>query len=74
MQKGPKPKLDKVFDCPFCNFTKTVEVDFKRREGIANISCRVCAAAWRTGIGSLSEPIDVYSDWIDECERNNPQD
>lgn len=74
MQKIAKPKLDEVFDCPFCNHNKTVEVEFRRKEGIANISCRICGASWRTEITSLSEPIDLYADWIDECERQNAED
>ena len=69
-----KPKLDKVFDCPFCNHTKTVEVKFTWKEKIGSISCRVCAASWQTTITHLSEPIDLYADWIDACEQQKLKD
>mmetsp|Transcript_18697 Transcript_18697/g.33834 ORF Transcript_18697/g.33834 Transcript_18697/m.33834 type:complete len:80 (+) Transcript_18697:1460-1699(+) len=67
--KAPKPKLDRVFDCPFCFHNKTVEVLTK--QGKASLSCRVCAANYETKLTPLTEPIDVYSEWIDECERQN---
>lgn len=65
----PPPKLDKIFDCPFCDHGKSVEVIFSR--GKASISCRVCTATYETIVGNLTEPIDVYSEWIDEAERQN---
>lgn len=37
----------------------------------AMITCRVCMEDYQTSINFLSEPIDVYNDWIDECEREN---
>ncbi|CAG9334876.1 unnamed protein product [Blepharisma stoltei] len=72
--KAPRPKLDRIFDCPFCNHSKTVEVLFQKTLGKASISCRVCAATWDTKVTALSEAIDVYSDWIDECARRNPKE
>lgn len=71
VQKAPRPKLEKVFDCPYCNHNKTVEVSFKKAEQRASISCRVCAVAWETRLTALTEAIDVYSDWIDACEHVN---
>lgn len=26
IMKAPPPKVEKVFDCPFCNHSKTIEV------------------------------------------------
>jgi len=71
-QKAPRPKLDTVFDCPFCNHKKTVEVNFEAGRTRANISCRVCAASWSNTVSALTEPIDLYSEWIDECQKYNP--
>ena len=71
VQKSGRPKLEKVFDCPFCNHNKTVEVEIRYREKKGSISCRVCGAAWGTVVNHLTEAIDLYSDWIDECERQN---
>jgi len=38
---------------------------------IGTITCTLCEASYETKIHLLSEPIDVYSDWVDECERLN---
>lgn len=65
------PRLEKVFNCPFCNHSKTVEVMFERGKGQATISCRICAANYMTLTSALTEAIDVYSEWIDECEKVN---
>ena len=35
------------------------------------ISCTVCLEDFQTSINYLSEPIDVYSEWIDACESAN---
>ncbi|KAI3360196.1 hypothetical protein L3Q82_014503 [Scortum barcoo] len=40
-----------------------------RNTGI--ISCSVCLEEFQTPITYLSEPVDVYSDWIDACEAAN---
>ena len=40
-------------------------------DGVANIKCRVCLAKFQTEIHHLTEPIDVYCEWIDECEKVN---
>ncbi|CDY49958.1 BnaC08g10390D [Brassica napus] len=37
--------------------------------GIA--TCRICEESFSTTITALSEAIDIYSEWIDECERVN---
>jgi transcription elongation factor Elf1 len=36
---------------------------------LGSISCSKCKAKWDTKINALSDAIDIYSDWIDECER-----
>ncbi len=35
------------------------------------IRCRVCDASYQTYVTALSEPVDVYSQWIDACEDAN---
>lgn len=37
----------------------------------ARITCRVCLEDYQTTINFLSEPIDVYNDWVDACETAN---
>lgn len=60
-----------VFDCPFCNYKKTVEVKIIKKESIANIKCGKCHSDWSMKYNNLIDPIDVYSEWIDECEKVN---
>ncbi|RWR90478.1 transcription elongation factor 1 [Cinnamomum micranthum f. kanehirae] len=70
----PKKRLDKldmVFNCPFCNHEKTVDCLFDRGNKIAELSCGVCKESYNTSINNLTEAVDVYSEWIDECERAN---
>ena len=39
------------------------------------VECTVCGQKYACNITHLSEPIDVYSDWIDACEKlNNGKD
>ncbi|KAF7836679.1 transcription elongation factor 1-like protein [Senna tora] len=68
-------KLDTVFSCPFCNHGSSVECRLDTRNSIGELACRICQENFSTTITALSEPIDVYSEWIDECERfNNLED
>ncbi|GJZ64796.1 transcription elongation factor 1 [Tanacetum coccineum] len=41
---------------------------------IGEASCRICQENFSTTITALTEPIDIYSEWIDECERVNTVD
>ena len=40
-----------------------------RVKKIGSLQCRVCNAEYQALINYLSEPIDVFSEWLDECER-----
>jgi len=46
-------------------------MDFKA--GIGSLNCRLCGAAYQMPIHHLHEPIDVFSEWLDDCEAaQNP--
>ncbi|CAD7924426.1 unnamed protein product [Amoebophrya sp. A120] len=68
-QAKPRPKLDTQFDCPFCNSAKSVEVKMSRPETLGQLKCRVCGVGYQTRINYLMEPVDVYSEWIDEAAQ-----
>ena len=36
--------------------------------------CRVCGAEYSASINYLSEPVDVFSEWIDHCEAEDADD
>mmetsp|Transcript_2702 Transcript_2702/g.9820 ORF Transcript_2702/g.9820 Transcript_2702/m.9820 type:complete len:84 (+) Transcript_2702:162-413(+) len=69
--KKKTPKLDRVFGCPFCNHDASVEVVIDKDREEAKLECRNCGAKYNTKVHNLSEPIDVYTEWIDECEELN---
>ncbi|XP_048870133.1 transcription elongation factor 1 homolog [Brienomyrus brachyistius] len=76
-KRKPPPKkrmtgnLDTQFTCPFCNHEKSCDVKMERSRNTGIISCTVCLEEFQTPITYLSEPVDVYSDWIDACEAAN---
>lgn len=44
------------------------------KNGVGKLSCRMCGAAYQMPIHHLHEPIDVFSEWLDDCEAAaNPQ-
>ncbi|KAJ3318503.1 hypothetical protein HDV06_000436 [Boothiomyces sp. JEL0866] len=57
-QKKLKTVLDKSFPCFFCSHEDTVTVKFNQQQKVATLK-------------SLTEPVDVYSDWLDVCEEVN---
>ncbi|KAI6705252.1 hypothetical protein NL676_008214 [Syzygium grande] len=72
----PPPKkrmdrLDTVFSCPFCNHGTSVECRLDMKNLIGEAVCGICQERFSTSITALTEPIDIYSEWIDECERVN---
>ena len=38
------------------------------RAGIGSLECRLCGASYQMPIHHLHEPIDVFSEWLDDCE------
>lgn len=69
--KAPPPKVEKVFDCPFCNHSKTVEVKLQRPQKKATLRCRICKETYDFNITKLMLEVDVFCRWIDECQRIN---
>eukprot|EP01071_Lankesteria_metandrocarpae_P010412 Lankesteria_metandrocarpae@DN5335_c0_g1_i2.p1 len=76
-RKGTRPKakvsskLSTTFDCPFCNHSRCVETKLEKKRSLGTLLCRICNANYSTRISALTEPVDVYSDWIDRAEEEN---
>jgi len=72
---GPKKKLlgtlESQFTCPFCNHEKSCDVKMDKTRNVGHIACRICLEDFQCQINYLSEPVDVYGDWIDACEEAN---
>ena len=37
-------------------------------KGVGSLMCRMCSASYQMPIHHLHEPIDVFSEWLDDCE------
>lgn len=37
----------------------------------AEIKCNICSASYSTNTHKLTQPVDVYAEWIDECDAVN---
>ncbi|KAK3234976.1 hypothetical protein CYMTET_54797 [Cymbomonas tetramitiformis] len=64
-------KVPTSFNCPFCNHGSSVECRIDREAENGEVRCRVCSEGFQMKINNLTDPVDIYSDWIDECERVN---
>ena len=71
--KKKQPTMQTEFKCPFCNYEKCVaaKMDYDKETG--TLECRVCAATYTATINYLSEPVDVFSEWIDQCEAEDEE-
>ncbi|CAL1704443.1 unnamed protein product [Somion occarium] len=67
---GPKRRepLDTSFTCLFCHHDNSVTVRMDRKEGIAQLFCKVCDQRFQSKVNHLTEPIDIYSEWIDAAD------
>ena len=68
-----KVVLAKRFKCPFFSNEQAVECKMDRQKGIGSLNCRLCAASYQMPIHHLHEPIDVFSEWLDDCEAAERQ-
>ncbi|KAJ8462211.1 hypothetical protein ONZ45_g18019 [Pleurotus djamor] len=63
-----KEPLDTTFTCLFCHHDKAVTVRIDRKESIAQLVCKICDQRYQSKIHHLTEPIDIYSEWIDAAD------
>lgn len=42
-----------------------------KSRNIGKVYCRVCLESFQTTTSFLSEPVDIYNDWVDACEAAN---
>ena len=66
IKKVKREVVAKIFDCPFCNHERSVECKFDKIAETAMLFCRMCKVTYLTTINNLTEPIDVFSEWIDK--------
>lgn len=68
VQTKKRPTLAKRFKCPFCANENVVECKMDFRQAIGSLNCRLCGASYQMPIHHLHEPVDVFSEWLDDCE------
>lgn len=39
-----------------------------KKLGVGVLTCKICGQHFQTSINTLSDPVDVYSEWVDACE------
>ena len=64
--KRVKYVVAKVFKCLFCNHDKSVVCSMDNKSMTGLLRCTVCDAKFQTQINSLSEPIDLFTEWLDD--------
>lgn len=67
--KKKKATVPKMFKCPFCNHDESCEVKLDRAADNGAISCRICGETFQCRITYMSDPVDVFCEWVDELER-----
>lgn len=68
VQTTRREGLAKRFKCPFCANEDVVECKMDLKKGVGSLACRMCGASYQMPIHHLHEPVDVFSEWLDDCE------
>mmetsp|Transcript_15778 Transcript_15778/g.23721 ORF Transcript_15778/g.23721 Transcript_15778/m.23721 type:complete len:90 (-) Transcript_15778:95-364(-) len=67
--KKKRPTVPKTFKCCRCNHEDAVECIIDVKCKVANLNCRLCGANYEsTRVSYLTDPIDVFCEWIDSLE------
>ncbi len=74
VKKKKRIEVDTVFKCLFCNHEKSVTCKLNLNSMIGELVCRICDAKFETQINSLTDPIDVFSEWLDEAQTLQEND
>lgn len=67
--KKKKMTVATQFKCLFCNHEGSVSCKMNTNIMIGELVCRICDAKFETHIHSLSDPIDVFSEWLDAADE-----
>ncbi|KIY70943.1 Elf1-domain-containing protein, partial [Cylindrobasidium torrendii FP15055 ss-10] len=63
-----KQSLSTQFTCIFCHHDQSVSVRVDKKEGVAHLICKVCDQRFQGKVNHLTEPVDIYSEWIDAAD------
>ncbi|CCA69697.1 related to ELF1-Protein required for growth on glycerol mediumTranscription elongation factor, implicated in the maintenance of proper chromatin structure [Serendipita indica DSM 11827] len=68
---GPSKKkepLETTFACIFCHHEKSVACKIDKKELLGHLYCKICGQTFQTRANYLTEPVDIFADWIDASE------
>ncbi|KIM30688.1 hypothetical protein M408DRAFT_328212 [Serendipita vermifera MAFF 305830] len=63
-----KEPLETTFSCIFCHHEKSVACKIDKKELIGHLFCKICGQSFQTRANYLTEPVDIFADWIDSSE------
>jgi len=70
VRRRPQKRIPDVYPCPSCGNT-AVKIELYRDNGLATVKCGSCQLEKQiTNLTTLSEPVDVYGDFIDVFYQN----
>ena len=64
--RRPVPTIPSIFNCPICG-RNAVRVELDRVTSQANVHCGNCDCQATFTINPLTEPVDVYGEFVDLC-------
>jgi transcription elongation factor Elf1 len=72
--KKKRALVSKVFKCLFCSHEKSIvsKIDLKNRTG--ELECIVCGAKFQSKVNTLTEPIDLYHEWLDKAREKQAEE
>ncbi|KAG8756118.1 hypothetical protein FRC14_003372 [Serendipita sp. 396] len=68
-----KEPLETTFSCIFCHHEKSVACKIDKKELLGHLYCKICGQTFQTRANYLTEPVDIYADWIDASEAASKQ-
>eukprot|EP00802_Teleaulax_amphioxeia_P023100 Tamp_23633.p2 GENE.Tamp_23633~~Tamp_23633.p2 ORF type:complete len:116 (+),score=32.07 Tamp_23633:80-427(+) len=69
--KKARPRVMGSFDCMYCHHTGSIRISINKKAKIGNVRCSQCNVDWSTTTTALSEPIDIFCEWVDAAEEAN---
>lgn len=67
-------KIPKLFKCPYCLKEDGIKISLNKKKDsqVAILVCTKCGVgAQDIPVGPLTEPIDIYTDWMDQAREAN---
>lgn len=71
--KKARPTVAKVFKCIFCNHDGSVNCKIDIRSMTGKLECTVCGAKYETSTNALTEPIDIFTEWLDSTAERQEE-